>query len=125
MSLTPEQILDIEKRAEAATPGNWRTEECHSPACWCRMVISDHRITEPPFKGEFATIAPSGSLTKDDAEFIASCKQDIPALIADLRAARELLDEAEGVIAQYAPGFDVLLDKLEAFLRGGADETAE
>jgi hypothetical protein len=99
--LTPEQIDEIEKRAEAATPGHWTAFKTGILAC-ARWVVGN--VDFPFVQG------------MHDAEFIASARTGVPALIADLRAARELLAvlKRDERLSDHADGM------IDAFLRGGA-----
>lgn len=75
IALTPERLAEIEARAKAATPGEWEAfglfgNEAH---VWVngRLIAS--------------------GLTRNDARLVAHARTDIPALLRDLRTAREAL----------------------------------
>src|SRR5688500_14177874 len=78
--MTLESIEEIEKRAEAATPGPWWVSP--NPEQW---VESEHDY--PPSRLQ-------------DAEFIAHAREDIPALIESLRARDELLAECKNALEE-------------------------
>lgn len=90
-------VLDlkaIEQRVEAARPGPWHVYDrgigfevhsvhsgsnsgyCHLPTC--------HTLTD----GQRDTLAPG------DAAFVAAARQDVPALIEEIRRLREVMSEA-------------------------------
>lgn len=79
--MTPEQLAEIEARAEAATPGPWE---------WDRQWIEDE--DEAIYVPQGATLGPTLIQLGDtyeghryDCAFIAHARQDIPALIAEVR----------------------------------------
>jgi len=73
MKLTQEQIEEIRKRAEAATPGPWFREYGD---------VKTNGVTDRKYD-EAETIAEMYH-DDDDAEFIAKARQDIPALLAHI-----------------------------------------
>ena len=77
MKLTQEQIEEIRKRAEAATPGNWEYQKSLIPRV---LVDGDLKV--------------SVYSVPEDAIFVANARQDIPALldhIAELQAENKAL----------------------------------
>jgi hypothetical protein len=84
----------IEARAEAATPGPWRNEpDTGAGRVWVqRGYFRDEADCEPLFslRGKEAYEQRSA-----DADFIARARTDIPALVAELRAAREVVEAAQ------------------------------
>ena len=83
--LTAAQLAEIEARAKAATPGEWEAfglfgNEAH---VWVngRLIAS--------------------GLTRNDARLVAHARTDIPALLRDLRAAREALEESAAQFEHY------------------------
>ena len=84
----------IEARAEAATPGPWRNEpDTGAGRVWVqRGYFRDEADCEPLFslRGKEAYEQRSA-----DADFIARARTDIPALVAELRAAREVVGAAQ------------------------------
>lgn len=72
-----ERLAEIQARAEAATPGPWHEEAGN--------VHVEH--------GRLATIGGTYVTAVPDAEFIAHAREDVPALVAALRA----------VLAVHAP----------------------
>jgi hypothetical protein len=73
--MTTEEILAAKARAEAATPGPWRTE----PRC-DDAAPGEHLVMFP--NGEDASV-----LSEVDAAFIAAARSDVPRLADDLLAA--------------------------------------
>jgi len=80
----------IEARAEAADPAPWYLSdldtawEDHKPviARLDSSVITRHEPSHPP------------TLSSPNVQFIAHARADIPALVAELRAAREVVEAA-------------------------------
>lgn len=82
MRLSTAELSAIEQRAKAATPGEWITEfdpyggyDCMGPGVHITNIKGDLVVTC------------EDDMMKENADFIASAKQDIPRLVADLRAA--------------------------------------
>ena len=88
----------IEARAEAATPGPWHTQV--TTACF-DVIQGGDRHTDNRYismmgvdsdpDGDFRDYSESNA----DADFIAYARTDIPALVAELRAAREVVEAAQ------------------------------
>ena len=72
----------IEARAEAATPGPWMEPRNGLGLGWT--------IFPKNSKGWSIATCDSGT----DADFIAASRTDVPALVAELRAAREVVEAA-------------------------------
>lgn len=90
MRLTEDEIKAIEQRTKAATPGEWITEfdpyggyDCMGPGVHITNI-----------KGDMVVTCEDGPM-KENADFIASAKQDIPRLVADLRAAKRVIEAAK------------------------------
>jgi hypothetical protein len=78
----------IEARAEAATPGPW--------------IVSGGVIHSPirePWDGKPNAVIVDAHIFEPNADFIAHARTDIPALVAELRAAREVVEAAAGFSA--------------------------
>lgn len=81
-----ETLRDIEKRANAATPGLWEVEGYEGEYGMVYGVL--HR---PPDAKWPVDVVPCGEgpgtygAERDDAEFIAHAREDVPALIAEVR----------------------------------------
>lgn len=68
--LTPKELAEIRERAEKASPGPWAT--------------SDDMTWDTTVRGPSMTIYDEGGHTREDADFIAHSRQDIPALLAHI-----------------------------------------
>lgn len=86
--MSKEELREIEKRAHAATPGTWTLKE-DMGAPWIVTQAQD-----APLLGglQYYPTAPDDPA---DWEFIAHARQDIPALIAEVRRLQTLLDSKE------------------------------
>lgn len=88
----PLDIAAIEARAEAATPGPWRMW----PSQGRPLVLirdNDERWLGQSSWHENGTDYPTQKDAFDNFAFIARAREDIPALIAEVRAARDHLSE--------------------------------
>jgi hypothetical protein len=84
--MTPEQLAEIEARAEAATPGVWYWE-----------ALGEHGY--PQRIGNDAEVAVAETWTDPEwppanAEFIAHARTDVPDLVAEVRRLRAAVDAA-------------------------------
>ncbi len=127
MSLAPEQIDEIEKRAEAATPGPWVLDPRGGGLIRGGALVHKARGSgQPQLFLAMAHEDEAAEGQQKNAAFVAAARTDIPALIADLRAARELLAEAmwrhEHMNTCNADNVCLNCRRIQAFLRG-ADET--
>lgn len=103
--MTEAELVQIEQRVAAASAGPWRSR-------WRELADAKQEDTEsivvPPdfdrpgshegnrvvvgllyYDGEHAAV------TEDNAVFIAAARQDVPALVAEVRRLRELVEAAE------------------------------
>ncbi|MGQ5176983.1 hypothetical protein ACSQ7W_11840 [Bacillus halotolerans] len=117
--LNKEQLEEIRKRAEAATGGKWAAE--------VNDGLMDHRTYYRVFSDietEYSevTFLVHKLEKKEDADFIANARQDIPALLGHIEALekeaevlRDHLEKAEArlrIIAKFAEkGSDVYVRK--------------
>jgi len=74
--MNEEQLAEIEARCEAATKGPWSVY-----VCGIRSLGYDVDGPEEGNRGQFER--------QEDAEFIARAREDVPALIAEVRRLRE------------------------------------
>lgn len=82
--MTPEQLAAIEARANAATPGPWRVEI--RGLCFpCKSLPGTH-LHKWADGGPMA-VWPVGA----DGAFMAAARQDVPALVAEVRRLWALL----------------------------------
>lgn len=94
----------IEARANAATPGKWTAWD----------VVSSDEETETVIMGDSVGPAIDSSRValiqfgheEGDAQFIAHARQDIPALIAEVRDLRSRLSPPSEALAPMAPEFE-------------------
>lgn len=87
--MTEEELQEIEARANAATEGPW--DACLSSGV-CRA---------PPGEDHHSSI---GHIrTKQDQEFIAHARTDVPKLVAEVRRLRKLTGVGEGRRYQTEP----------------------
>jgi hypothetical protein len=85
--LTEEDLKAIEKRLQATTPGPWLSMVEGRDHCGGSSFILtgslDHRGPDIELSGA----------TGADQDFIASCRQDVPRLVTEVRRLRRLLAE--------------------------------
>lgn len=83
--MTDEQLREIEERANAATPGAWVVVAKGNS----RTVMADRHVSKDlGYRWKVAVFAgdpKSGDRTDANGEFIAHAREDIPALIAEIR----------------------------------------
>jgi len=98
--LSEEELAAIQARADAATKGPWtayhRCSGCTGEDDECCGIGPE--ITGPPNrvnKGQFERGA--------DASFIAHAREDVPALLAEVRYLRRRLKPAEDALTHYGP----------------------
>lgn len=84
--MTEQELKEIEERANKATPGPWRVDES-LPNVYIR-----HDGIGWPIASMFHT---ANGPWKENAEFIAHARTDIPALLADNERLRAELDAAK------------------------------
>lgn len=87
--MTDEQLREIQKRCDAATPGPWRF--------WSRD-ITPLRITDR--SGRIDALLDAGEDARgfnreEDAAFVASARQDIPSLLAEIKILKGNLSAME------------------------------
>lgn len=101
-------IVEMKRLAHLASPGNWKAIECGSENCWCRVIVTDVEI-------EQGSVASSGSICKNDANYIAAANPNvILSLIADIA-------KLESVNADYVHLLSVQKTLIEAKDRKIAD----
>jgi len=90
--MTHEKLEAIEARCNASTSGPWRFE--HTP------------YNDDPFRvGNNEFVISKSILSKQDANFIAQAKQDIPALIAEVKRLTRERDAAVADLNYFAGNF--------------------
>jgi hypothetical protein len=75
--LSKEQIAEIEQRAKKATPGPWYVDDVYQ-IIQCENDSDDTVIADYSFISDF-------DVCRDDVDFIASARTDIPALLEHIR----------------------------------------
>lgn len=97
----PLDLDAIEARATAATPGAWAYDQIPETG-ECRVIWDGNGAAE---RDSVYAITSGGSLACN-AEFIAHAREDVPALIAEVRRLRIARNEARDEAgAAYAAGF--------------------
>lgn len=118
----------IEARANAATEGPW-----HVVTAWTDYVA--YQVTDDGEAASMNCYGGSGAMNtglgviEDDAEFIAHARTDVPALVAEVRRLRNVIEEARDVVrsSSVPPGVSVaihaglLLAHVRHILEGGSD----
>jgi len=105
--MTPEQLKEIEKRANNATPGPWDYDEgmapfyndaagnsCGGGGTGYYEVFTHLQIPDgwPEDEAWDDLLIIASQLNKGTAEFIAKAREDIPALVDEIRRLQEWLD---------------------------------
>ena len=95
--LTDEQLDEIEARANAATPGPWHWEDWAEDDGDNRFALVAPPETRPggpsewfPDLGHLLIQDEDHNISEQDRAFIAHAREDVPRLIAELRAARQM-----------------------------------
>lgn len=86
--MTDEQLREIEERANAALPGPWSIELDGPDDAMFRPILGLFNPNAPPKSIErfvFDWMDESLNVRNHDAAFIAHAREDIPALIAEIR----------------------------------------
>lgn len=102
--MTDETLKAISSRAERATEGPWRSIDgqigCRDRENGCEChgfgIESDHRIPSLVANADFEGIT-TGILRRPDATFIAHAREDVPALVEEVRRLRAELAEVRRV----------------------------
>ena len=88
--LTPEELGAIEARCEKASDGPWRAEIEKSAIGWGAQLIDGHGASRLNLG---LWISKDKPRVHPDHAFIAASRQDVPRLVAALRAAYEEIEE--------------------------------
>jgi hypothetical protein len=89
--MTNEELTAIEARANAATPGPWEGKTNSG-------MVSTHDAYGTVFETGCGCCTDNG-LSAEDAAFISAARVDVPALVAEVRRLRALVESA------YREGF--------------------
>ena len=85
--MTDEELNAIEARANVATPGPWLMRE--SEDIGDRVVEAISAVKGPLFEDIVKTDSGTYPPGLNDAAFIAAARDDVPALVAEVRALKE------------------------------------
>ncbi len=85
-------LSDIEKRCEAASPGEWES-------ALVQWDISSFKHEVVCGKVTICTMPGDGPQSSKDADFIAEAKKDLPALLSMVQDLQSKLATAEGLVA--------------------------
>ncbi|WP_352426966.1 hypothetical protein [Bacillus sp. FSL K6-2865] len=118
--LTKDQLEEIRQRVEATTKGFWHANIHHE---WPGNENLRYWIVT-------LEDGLAAAVTKEDAEFIAHARQDIPALLdyiseveQELREATLIIDRVENLLSKMRSGTDYeVYDEVYRFLYGKGDE---
>jgi len=97
--MTEEEVEAIRQRADAASEGEW-------------CVGYDHYVLIDNFKGSYQTFGVARCARKEDTEFIAHVRQDIPALLGHIAALQEKIALYESLAQEF--DYHAILNELEA-----------
>jgi hypothetical protein len=97
--LTSSELDAIEARANAATPGPWERGATLRERDGKVTTFSEEASVYPPL-GEAGPVAVATVAEYDNASFIAHARQDVPALVAEVRRLRGLLAAERALAAQ-------------------------
>jgi hypothetical protein len=102
----------IEARAEAAMPGDhWFADlEPEDQRCCAAFTSYEVWAAQDPDEESNNGVVTEFGCKKVDAEFIAHARTDVPALVAELRAAREVVKAAQQRRAKGAPDHPIWRD---------------
>ena len=100
--LTAEELAEIEKRTDAATPGPWETTDTHGD--WKFTVVRRGRV------GSDCQDIRAGN--EPDASFIAASRTDIPRLLATIRADRATIAARDAEIGRLKGDCSCLHDEI-------------
>jgi len=87
--LTDDELRAIEQRLAACTPGPW----CHRMLGFIESLASPRMVIGVTCQKYDPDAAPLPG--RDNAEFIAHARQDVPRLIAEIRRLRECIEQFE------------------------------
>lgn len=99
---------EVRRRVEAATPGPW--DVIRDPSDEDNTIIRAvagwfEAYGQRQYGVRYVAELAEGNPTEADAEFIAAARTDIPALLADLGAARQERDEARATLSIVEANF--------------------
>jgi hypothetical protein len=86
----PEKIEEVLGLEAEATPGEWTSQPCSNPQCWCEWIDAP-----PGGDGVENGVCTTGSLYKSDARFIAAARNIIRPLAQAYTAALTALEASD------------------------------
>ena len=99
--MNEEQLQEIEERANAATPGKWEPVHANNDV---RIWRDGCIVAVFPYNMPYYTTAHNADA---DAVFCVNAREDVPALIAEVRSLRAKLDAvpvyARGIYGEVPP----------------------
>lgn len=114
--LSEERLAEIEARATAATPGPWYvSREDEDAGDLTFDVVAGHETVAHVSEGtrDMMTVP----LARHDTAFIAHAREDVPALVAALRAAESRANDAERGLSQIIAQRDYYHDEIDRLAR--------
>ncbi len=99
--LSEQELLNIETRANAATPGPWEVDHGALPTV---IIAHDPAYVSKrynPTGRRCIAAAETGAMRADDRDFIAHARSDVPALLAEVRRQSKLIADNGFVDAGY------------------------
>lgn len=104
-------MSDLRKLLENLDPGPWKLSVCTTGEdCWCRIVECPP-VTYPESPGLVRDwVAASGSLHRDDAEFLVAVRNELPAILDELDAVKFELRHLQGDMERLRRENDQLHD---------------
>lgn len=109
--MTDEEMSAIEQRCQRATPGPWHVWPTvyDGSQGW---AISHDADGEPAIGAAPCSLEQLAT-TAADSEFIAAARNDVPALLAEVRRLRECLARANSTMEQTERGLYLKINALE------------
>ena len=114
--MTDAELNEIEARANAATYGKWR----HLKPQVGASTADGGRLFSSVWSGQFDI---GGGMLARDAEFIAYAREDVPALVAEVKALQSRITDLHAMAESNTATIDRLLSEVKA-LRELADTQA-
>lgn len=99
MTLSNDELLKIEERVKAATPGEWKFNDQFG---W--LESDTQTILSASHDGNFIS---NVDIKKNNAEFIAHAREDVPKLISALRQSQKRVERLEWTLKKFqADGYE-------------------
>jgi hypothetical protein len=108
--MSEEQLWEIEARAAAATPGEWEYDECE---CELRAYTEDKtgfvRMNPVVYLSQDEDFEYYVNMSDADAEFIGHAREDVPALVAEVRRLRAELAQRWIPVSERLPEDELVI----------------